>query len=373
MKIGIFTDNTSLYNNKYPLLRVSLPIISRMKDEGWDVYLINPSASPTVMKRYNGEWDNSKLNEVLNLCKPVEVGTYVDLDVLYVTELPWLDTDWRNRDNTNKLLEHYCNKVDTIVWRTTDEEYFTSNRKTYLKHWLTEKPEIVKKIVNIYSSYPKSDKGMFFNKYKYMPQLCNNKLFLPIKPKSEREYSIIFAGPLSYREELFNYLKKYIDIFTNNYKCAFYGEKENYKNHYGNYASVRVFSDNKNIEIFEEGLFLSQNEYNKFNSNSIFSLHDCGINCRVHLDRHPYSYSTNRVIESAYSGCYLLSTEFLDTNKMPLPDEFNINKINGNYLTKILNFNDDEFKYEINKLREWVNNEYNLERYFQILKDDLHA
>lgn len=377
IKIGVFCDSFSLYNNKYPLSRNSHPLFKKMNEEGYDNYLLYPEASETVMKRYRGEYNGEKLNDVLKLLKPVTADNKPDIDILFVNYLPWSNTNWRNRDYINNLLLEYGKKAKLIIWRTTDAEKHCDKKvESYLKDWLPKNAKwFLDKTKVIYSTYSEDFPEIFHGKWDYCSAFYDSELEIPIKPKTEREYGVIFGGPIGYRVTMGNLLRDHIlpVLEDNNIKSKFYGEdffkKYTIKNGFDGIKELGKFN---NVEFIDGRIFLSDREYFELLSNSLFSLHDSILVPWGVTD--VGVYSTGRTMEAAQSGTWLLSTPFyhMINNKRIIIENQNhiVNDKNvRDIVNKVINMSDDEYENHIINLRHFMRENFDVSIFMDKLND----
>ena len=271
----------------------------------------------------------------------------------------------------------YGKKAKLIIWRTTDAEKHCDKKvESYLKDWLPKNAKwFLDKTKVIYSTYSEDFPEIFHGKWDYCSAFYDSELEIPIKPKTEREYGVIFGGPIGYRVTMGNLLRDHIlpVLEDNNIKSKFYGEdffkKYTIKNGFDGIKELGKFN---NVEFIDGRIFLSDREYFELLSNSLFSLHDSILVPWGVTD--VGVYSTGRTMEAAQSGSWLLSTPVyhMKNNKRIIIENQNhiVNDKNvRDIVNKVINMSDDEYESHIINLRHFMRENFDVSIFMDKLND----
>lgn len=344
MRIGIFSDSQSLYNNMYSSLRTEVSLFRKWVEWGHEVYLLSPEASPTVMKRWDGRLSGATLSDVFNVGAviPVEEGCTVDdIDLLWVSHLVWSSQNWRNRDHVDRMLKHYVENSKVVFWRSADDEFDAKGVESYLRDYLPKKfPDIYKRIDKVFMTYTKNPLPDNDDRYINMPHVYDPGCELAVKYHEARDCMFRFGGPMGYRVYLGNIIKEHVVPLAEETGLPLHFHGEDYFAKYtvkGGFDTVKEIPASDTVKFTDGRFFATQEVYNDWMSKGIFALHD-GI-AAPWGGTPPGVFCSRRAMEAAYSGCALLTTPFYyvdrDTGEQKIYSIENLHNIDtADYIQK---------------------------------------
>lgn len=371
MKIGLFTSECSFYNGNYPNSREIFPLLSFLKEQGHEIFCVYPQASPRVIEYYNDPLKREKLYDIVDYVTLVPEGeTIDDLDVLFVNELPFSQSNWFKRDLRQKLLHYYANIAKKVLWKSEDEEFALDKKfKTFLRDYLPNKgQDILKKIDAIfYFTLHNITNDDIKKKVVYFPELYAKSRELDIIPLSKKNQGFVFSGNWTYRVELGKIIKEYLLPYLKekNIKSSIFDDKlkKNFTSYYefeGNYDLNKEWSEYADIlEFYDKRILAKEEAYYKAIAKGIFSVHSS-------VKEHP-GY---RLIECGYAGSYILSTwyEYFDLgSKKFLRQDFDYTK-----LKDVLNMTDEEYIQVIQEQRKMLDYQFNEAHYNNLFLEYLN-
>lgn len=366
MKIGIITEfGKSFYNTTYPALREEQPWLKKLVQLGYEVRMLCPIASKSVMEVYNNhelrdnklqEWYTSRIGVI-----PTPDGYDFKPDVLIVTNYPWAT---RFNYQTIGIIQEYAKKTDKIIWKSVDYEYQT---KSIFWNVIPKFSDIYNKI----SVYITND--ILCNEYNskircvYLPHTYDPQNEIPIKAKSTREYLSLFCGPVSHRKHLAKILPdiENIGILTN-MKSIFYREKDSGK-HKADIGVRLNPQDLRSIIPVKEAIYLTFPEFIHHMSNCLVTYHDNYIErWQIPQHREKGLWHTGKITEAGYSGVLVYSSEYFGENVYyrKLSDF-------SNTIRDVIEMSDGDYSQRITEFRRKLNYHYGIDKWFDVLHNEI--
>lgn len=365
-KIGIaYNAESSLYKNRYPAIRENLQILRRLISEGNELYLVAPTASKTMVKKYND--DELKYQLADWLCfeprlKVVEDGSpMVDIDYLIVDMFPWIT---RFNYEGAKLVIEYAKKVKNIIWVVGDYEEYNTKMKSFL-YDIIEKdyPDIAKKIV-VFTQDPKAPRKSKL-KHIWMPIVYDKSLNRDIIPKSQRQYLTKFVGPIGFRQYIIDLLPDINKaVSLSGLPAIFYGESYAKKYRGTKIDLLEKSNDFPNLTVNPERVFMHHPEYLDFMSGCLFHMHDSFVSDWLKGVEDKGLWHTLKVPEAAYTGTLILSNDWYGSEEI-LWYKDNLN------IYDILDMNDNEYNNFVIKFRTLLDRYAGIDKFYNVFKNEL--
>jgi len=360
-KIGIITDKCSNYNNMYPHLREAQVWMRALIKDSHDVHLLFPTFSDAMWKKFHGgmkdrfqEWFQDGVGIKPTYWEKKEEN----LDVLIVVGIPWIHAF--NYEVIDYIKE-YSEKVTEIIWMVFDYEMY-ANQKSLLYNIISkDNPEVFKKIKCVITTDP-TLKSTINKPHYHMPHLYDPFWEIPIKPKSERKLLSRFVGPIGFRKAIADILPILDKLGEEvELRSEFWGE--NFAKKYRDVQFTFEGKSYKTIDVKGERVFLPYNDYLKFCSNSIITLHDSYPPGWLKNKYDIALWFSGKINDAYYSGVLPFSSPYLgeQTHWGNITDLTRFYKINT--------MNNDGFKYQVEYYRNEHNKVYGIDTWYPKIKE----
>jgi hypothetical protein len=296
-----------------------------------------------------------------------------DTDIVLMYAMPWSDI------NTNYVIEGlqwYTDRKIPIYYICADYEIENTRAgdSVIFKIIRTRHPEIWANIKHIFTCipfYPEKLKNEFgLENVTYIPTTYDPSYELPIRNVHERDSTLIFGGPISFRHNLFAHMDKLVK--SSDRLCHFYNESDKARRNSRAKDPIDVratYKDSPNVVVYDEPIYMAYPEYLAKLTNSCFAVGDSTFT-DLNIG-HDVNHHTTRIIDGLYAGCLSLMTE---TQSIKLyvgnPDQFFIERFDQDDFMAVLS-NSIFFDDAVRARREAFNEAFGIDRWYPIFASKL--
>lgn len=384
-KIGLFTDPQGLGHKTYPANRNDNTFIKKMVEEGHEVVLLHPTGSPNQIKKFNEGIlpGNDMFANGARLIAEEDIQR--DVDMVIISTIPYSAHHWRARKFMEQLLDIYTNLGVPVFYRSVDPEHLAPKALgPALRDYFPRKfPGLMEKFTAIFSVVPyiQEDERTHVpwqDKVVHLPSMYDPTMEVPIKPKSERRASLIFAGTLGYRQMLMEHLMygimPVLEDYQTIYSVEFHGDSFSDKV-VGQSHSVKskdIFDKYSVVESHPKRLFMPYKDFMDYTSDSIFGLHESTAPDFNIIGTG--FYHSDRLCDVVQAGMYPLTTPFpgfcdeFGQRFTLLGEEYERTEEITN---RVMEMSDQKFEIEVGKARARMNDLYGVDRWWPVMKETL--